>query len=78
MNKIALGIIYISNLALLVGIILIIVASISPTLHNSIGLVSIIPSTTLQSLQPAQAVDGPSVFLGFLGEIDDPSFIRRI
>lgn len=62
---------YLAPLLALTAVFLSLFAYLAPTLllHNQVALVTVVPSTALQSIQTnaSNGLDGPSVFIGVLG-----------
>ena len=67
---------YLAPLLALTAIFLTLFSLLAPTLllHDQVALLTVTPSTALQS-QSLTSIDGPSVFMGILGENSDVSFI---
>lgn len=61
---------YLSPLLALTAIVLSLLAFLAPSmlLHDRVALLTVTPSVALVQAGPPQSVDGPSLFLGALGE----------
>jgi hypothetical protein len=62
---------YLAPVLALTATILSLLAFLAPTLalQGQVALLVVSPSTVLSQPGPSQAVEGPSVFLGILGEL---------
>ena len=61
---------YLAPLLGLTALILSLLAFLAPTLmlNDQVALLMILPSTALSQPGPSKGIDGPSVFMGVLGE----------
>lgn len=61
---------YLSPLLALTALVLSLLAFLAPTflLHDQVALLTVTPSTSLTQSGSSSSVDGPSVFMGVLGE----------
>lgn len=68
---------YLAPMLCLTAIVLTLVSLLAPSLilHDQVAFLTVVPSTALQGPSTAQ-VDGPSVYIGVLGEL--PTLTRSL
>lgn len=67
-------ILYLTPVLLLTALLLSLFAYLAPVimLHGQVALLTVTPSMSLTQPESSQGIDGPSLFLGMLGELNRP------